>query len=188
MLLLLLLAAVINLSLLFLCISWVLVLIHQRNPQCWRVLFFLLFLTHIVGLCHLLGVRPCEQSSVPLFIGTSVCILSLSLLRMVLGILQRKLPRCLLIWWGFYSRAWFWKVFLFIGGTLSLSYFISVWWCPLPIFSTTCKFPFLQVICIIIIIIIIWIVVFGENNSVERRSYYYFRRSELFYLQYLQGC
>ena len=34
------------------CNLWVLVFMHLRNSQCWRVLFFLL-LIHTVSLCHL---------------------------------------------------------------------------------------------------------------------------------------
>ena len=47
--------AVNDLSLLFLCSLRVVVSIHL---ECWRVLFFLLFLIHIVSLCHFRDTRP----------------------------------------------------------------------------------------------------------------------------------
>ena len=40
----------------------VLGVMHLRNPQFWRVLFFLLFLTLIIFLCDFSGVRPREGS------------------------------------------------------------------------------------------------------------------------------
>ena len=37
-------------------------MIHPCHLQCWRVLFLLLFLTHIISLCHLSDVRASEAS------------------------------------------------------------------------------------------------------------------------------
>ena len=54
------LAALIKLLCSFLCISQLLVLMHLRNPYCWRVLFLLIDTYSCI--CHLLDVRPCTWS------------------------------------------------------------------------------------------------------------------------------
>ena len=49
---------VMSFSLLFLCSFRAIISIYRRYLQCLRVLFLLLFLTHIICLCHLWDVRP----------------------------------------------------------------------------------------------------------------------------------
>ena len=51
----------------FLCSFRVVVLMYRCYFQCWRILFLLLFLTHIACLCHLLVVRLYASSIVFLF-------------------------------------------------------------------------------------------------------------------------
>ena len=42
----------------FKCTPRMLVLLHLRNPNCWRLLFFLLFWTHRVCRCNPTNVKP----------------------------------------------------------------------------------------------------------------------------------
>ena len=55
---------------------------------------------------------------------------------------------CLSLSWVFCGRVWFRKAFSFFWGTLFLvcPSSLLVWWCPLPIFPSTCNFLYLQVI------------------------------------------
>ena len=55
---------------------------HPNNFQCWRILFLLLFLTHIVCVCHLSDLRPCASSSTFSSSGSFDGVPSLSILRM----------------------------------------------------------------------------------------------------------
>ena len=144
---LLLLAAVISLSLLFFVYSSSIWIVTVHNPQCWQVFLLLFFLEHIVSLCHFSSVTPGALSLISISFGLFVCVLPLSILRMVQNILQGELPRCLFLWWDFYSRVWFWEVFLFFWETLNLLFlwFLFVSWCPLPIFPSNCNFHFLYV-------------------------------------------
>ena len=60
--------------------------------------------------------------------------------------LTRGTARYLSIWGDFYV-VWFWVLFSFSRGIL-FSFFLPslrIWWCPLPVFSSICKLPFLQV-------------------------------------------
>ena len=63
------LVAVINLPPRFLCSLLVVLLMHHRYLESWRVLFHLLFLTHPVCQRHLWDARPCAESLVFLFSG-----------------------------------------------------------------------------------------------------------------------
>ena len=82
------LVAVTCLSLLFLRSPRVLVLL--LSFKCWR-LFFLLFLRHIVCLCHLFDVTPYASSLYFLFSGPFFKLLSLSISRMVPSIKQEDI-------------------------------------------------------------------------------------------------
>ena len=88
------LAAVISLYLIFLYISWVLELLHQRNSQYWSVLFLLLFFRYKNCLYHLSGVRLWASSSISLSFDPFDWVPPLSILTNVLSILQECLPRC----------------------------------------------------------------------------------------------
>ena len=108
----------------FSCSLRVLLLMRQRYLQYWRILF-LLFLTHIVYLCHLSDVRP-YASLVFLYSGPLAWILTSSILRMVPSILQDRQPRFLSLWWDFCSKAWFRDIFLIVWYILFLCFsFIS---------------------------------------------------------------
>ena len=113
------LAAVISLSLLFLWSPWNLVLMHARNLQYKRILF-LCFLIHIVCLCHPSDKRPCASSSTFVSSGSFVWVTPLSILIMVQSILQEELPRCLSLWCDFCRRICYRAVFLFVLCTLFL--------------------------------------------------------------------
>ena len=65
---------------------------HPHHLPRWRVLFLLLFLTHIVCLCHLSDVR--SSASLTTFSSSCSClrVRPLSTLRMVSSILQRDRP------------------------------------------------------------------------------------------------
>ena len=91
----------------FLCIFLVFISIHRRYLQCWRVLFFLLFLTHTLCL-H----RHWDFSG--LFVEGFPSPTS----KMVLGILQGRQPRHLFLGWDFCYIVWFKVVFLFSWDTL----------------------------------------------------------------------
>ena len=55
-------------------------------------------------------------------------------------------PMCLSFWWNFYYIVWFQVVFSFSWDIL-FQFFLSsplVWWSPLSIFPSICKFPFLR--------------------------------------------
>ena len=72
--------------------------------------------------------------------------ISSSTSKMVPRILQGGQPRSLSLWFYFCYIVWFPVVFSFSRETLFKFFFLSsplVWWCPLPIFPSTCKFPFL---------------------------------------------
>ena len=79
---------IVAISVCFLCSLWVVLLMHWRYLQRWRVLFLLLFLTHIVCLCHLSNVRPYASQVVFLSSRPFVWVLSLSISRMVPRSLQ----------------------------------------------------------------------------------------------------
>ena len=114
-------------------------------PQYWRDLFLFLFFTLEVCHYHLLDVRPYASSGIFLFSGRFVEVLPSSTLRMVPGILRGGQFRCLFLWRDFCYIVWCWVVFSFCWG--KLKFFFSsalVWWCPLSIFVSTCKFPFLR--------------------------------------------
>ena len=81
----------INLICSFYCMPQVLEL-NQRIPQCWRVLLLFL-LVHIVCIC-LLGIQPCQSSSVSSYFGPSVEVPSLYNFSMALRILQEGLAKC----------------------------------------------------------------------------------------------
>ena len=82
------LVAVISLSLFFFLWSlWVIILMNLCYHQCWQVLF-LLFLTHIVCLGHLLDVQPYVSSLIFLFLGPFLEVFPLFTLRMVPSMLQ----------------------------------------------------------------------------------------------------
>ena len=65
--------------------------------QCWQV-FFLLFLTRIVYLCHLSYIRTYASALIFLSSGQFVCVLPSFILRMVPNILQGKQPMSFSIW------------------------------------------------------------------------------------------
>ena len=81
-----------------------------------------------------MNVRPYASSWV--YYGPFVEVLPSSTLRVVPSILQ---GRQLSLWWGFCCIVWLlWYPFkFFLSSPL-------VWWCPLPIFASTSKFPFLR--------------------------------------------
>ena len=86
-------------SLFFLCCFWSLLLVFLAgffpcSLQCWRFLFFLLFLT---CQCHLKDLRPYSSPLVFFSSGPFVWILPSSTLRMVSSMLQRVPPRCLFL-------------------------------------------------------------------------------------------
>ena len=66
----------------------VVVLMHQHCFQCWQVIFFLLFLVHIVCQRHLWDLMPPALSLVFLFFGLLIQVLLWSTLRMVPNTLQ----------------------------------------------------------------------------------------------------
>ena len=79
---------------------------HLPNPQCWRELFLLLFLTYIVCLSYISSVRPCALSTIFLCFGRFVSFSSLSILRRVQSIYAWGLPRCLFLWGNFCLKDW----------------------------------------------------------------------------------
>ena len=118
----------------FKCGFRVLISMHPCYLQCWLVLFHLLFLKHIVFLCHLQKVKPYASLSVFLSFGQFVEVLISSILRMVPSIFQEGQPKCLSLWRNFSCWAWFHEGFLFVWNTLS-KFFLSstlVWCFSLP--------------------------------------------------------
>ena len=93
---------------------------HPPCFPCWRVLFFLLFLTLIHRFCHLSGVRVYALSRIFLSSGLFVWGFRPSILIMVLSISQGQLSRCLSLWWDFCCRASFYRLRLWY----SFSYFV----------------------------------------------------------------
>ena len=119
-------------------------LTYPYNLPCWWVIFLLL-LTYLTCLCHPFHVRPCASSSTfllfswgptwPIFWGPTWPIFwgpTWPILRIVSGILQAGLSLCKSLQWDCYCRYLFREA-------LSL-----VWWCPLPILSSSWDFSFLQ--------------------------------------------
>ena len=120
------LVAVISRSLLFFLYSLRIVLsMSRRNLQCWRVLFLLIFLTHIVCLYLLWGVRPYSLSLVFLFFCPFAEVLPMSSLRIVPSILWGRQPRCLSLCWDFCNIVWFRVVFSFSWDLFLMFSFIS---------------------------------------------------------------
>ena len=119
----------------------VVVSMYRRYVECWRVIFLLLFLTHTVCRCHLCILRPFASSWVFLFSSPFVEVLT-STLKMVPSILRGGQfsylsPWCYLAWFpAVFSFSWS-IIFIFLSSPL-------VWWCPLPLFLSICKFPFLR--------------------------------------------
>ena len=65
---------------------------------------------------------------------------------MVPSILRGGQPMYLSLWWNFCYVVWFRVVFSFTCWILFFFFlsFPHVWWCPLPIFSSICRFPCLR--------------------------------------------
>ena len=113
MLRLLLLIVVISL-LFFQYIPRVFVLMHLRNPQCWQILFFLLVTYYLFtssfgckALCRVIT-----------FIVIGFICLSCSLVHFKNGqhcLLLWELISCFFVWWNFWCRIWFPKVFSLLG-------------------------------------------------------------------------
>ena len=76
------------LSLLLLCSQRVVVSIHQRYFRSWRVLFLLLFLTHIIWLHQFWDIRPYTSSLILLFSCPFVLVPPSTTFKIVLIILQ----------------------------------------------------------------------------------------------------
>ena len=93
---------------------------HPRCIQCWSALFFLIFLAHIVCWWHGSDVGPEASPSTFLLSGPFVWVLLSYISRMVLTILQGKLPWSLFLLWNFCHWAWFWEAFFFVWRTLFL--------------------------------------------------------------------
>ena len=96
---------------------------HPRYLQCSWVRFLLLFLTHIVFLCHYTDVMFCASSSTFLSSGPFLWVHSLSIFRMVPSILQGRQPWCLSHWCNLCSRVWFRETSSFVWGTHFLFFF-----------------------------------------------------------------
>ena len=146
---------IICLSLLFLCILRVVMSKYRRYFQCLRILFFLLYLTHIVSLCHLGDIRPYGWSLVFLFSGLFVDGLPLSTLRMAPGVLQGYQPKRLSPWWDFCYIVWFRVVFSY---SWDIPFSFSLAWCYLlPIFPYIYKFHFLRVFWFFLDLIVLFL-------------------------------
>ena len=99
---------------------------HRHYLECWRVLFFLLFLTPIVYQCNLRNVRPYESLLAFLFSGPFNGNLLSFTSRMVPSILQEGQPRCLSLWWDFCYVVWFQVVFAFSWDTFFYNFFFHL--------------------------------------------------------------
>ena len=100
------------------------------------------FLTYIICLYHPWDVRPYALSWVFLFSGPFVEVPS----KMVPSIFRWRQPRCLSLWWDFYSIVWF-RVVPSFSWEIHFLFFSSsplVWCCPLSIFPSICKFLLLR--------------------------------------------
>ena len=107
-------AVVIRLSLLFfLCIPWVLKLLHQRGPQCRQVFFLVLFCV--------ISREYCTSSSISLYFYPLVWVLPLSILRRVQSIL--KSARLFVLQRDSCHRVWFRSVLLFFCVIVSYPWF-----------------------------------------------------------------
>ena len=133
----LLLTDVINLSLLLEFLYWYIDTIFNVGESSSSF-----FSRHIQSVRHLSDVRPWASSSIFLSFRPFVSVPSMSILRMVLSILQGRLPRYIIHWWDFNRIHWFRKAFSFLE--IIFQFFLLsplLWWCLLPIFPSTC-FPF----------------------------------------------
>ena len=86
--------------------------------------------------CHIksiLAVRLCASSSISLFYSRYFWVPSLSSLRKIQSILQKRQPRYLYLWLNFYTRVLFREVFLFFWDTF-FSLFLSS---PFALFSAS---------------------------------------------------
>ena len=96
------------------------------------------------NLCYLSGVRPCALLSTFVFSASFVWVPLLSIWTIVPSIFQEELPMCFSFNEIYAAELGFEKLSLKYS---FLIFFLSspfVWWCPLPIFPSTCNFPFLQ--------------------------------------------
>ena len=99
---------------------------HRRYLECWRVLFLFLFLTHTVCLHNLWDVKPYASSGVFLSSCLFVEVFLLPTLRMFPSILQGGQPKYLFLRWNFFYVVWFRVVFSFSWGILFLKFFFHL--------------------------------------------------------------
>ena len=101
--------------------------------------------TYTVCLRHLWDVRPYTPSWVFLFSSSFTEVLPSSTSEMVPSIWCRGQPSCLSLWKNFCNVVCFRVVSSFSWDNFLIFSFISpCLWCPLPIFPSTFKFPFLR--------------------------------------------
>ena len=76
--------------------------------------------------------------------------------------LSRGARKCLSLLMRFLLQSLVSKVSLFVWGTF-LKRFLSllIWWCPLPIFPSTCKFPFLRTNWFFLDLAVLFLPLFG---------------------------
>ena len=96
--------------------------INRCYFQCWRVLFLLLFSTHIVSLSHVWNVRP-YTSSCFLFSGPFTVVLSSFTLRMIPNILNVFIPLMRFLVFSFVSSS-----FLILLSHSFLIFFFHLHW------------------------------------------------------------
>ena len=103
------------------------------------------FLTQTVSLRHQWYVKFYAWSWVLLFSGHLVNVRPSSTSRMVTSILRGQQSRCGPLWWVFCYIVWFGVVFfVFVRYSYSFFSYSFVWWSPLPIYPSSCKFLFNQ--------------------------------------------
>ena len=108
---------------------------------CWRILFLLLSMTHIACQYHFWDIRLYVLSLVFLSSGP------LFEIHFKNGpeYLTMETAQVFILFMRFLRSAWFRDFFSFVWDTL-FSFFLSsphIWWCLLPLFPSTYKFPFL---------------------------------------------